>query len=66
MKTHTLIFSLVAVSGCWTVPAANPDPTPNKVVLRRGQTVTKTVQIEYRNPRRNVISFDTENNGGAP
>jgi len=64
VKTHTLIFSLVAVSGCWTVPAANPDPTPNKVVLRRGQTVTKVFTVPFDNPRRNVILF--ENNGGAP
>ena len=64
MTKFVLSLVLVAVSGCWTVPVANPDPTPNKVVLRRGQTVTKVFTVPFNNPRRNVILF--ENNGGAP
>ena len=60
MTKFVLSLVLVAVSGCWTIPVANPGPVSNRIVLRRGESVTKTVQIEYRNPRRNVISFDTE------
>ena len=59
MRKFLISLVLVAVSGCYTIPVANPGPVSNRIVLRRGESVSKTVWIEYKNPRKNVISFDT-------
>jgi archaellum component FlaG (FlaF/FlaG flagellin family) len=59
MRKFLISLVLVAVSGCYTIPVANPGPVANRIVLNRGESATKTVQVEYRNPRKNVISFET-------
>jgi hypothetical protein len=59
MRKFLISLVLVAVSGCWTVPVANPGPVA-KISIGRNESVSKTFSVEYTNRRKNVISFETD------